>query len=137
MGARWLPEKEFRRQLRQRSTDAERRLWSLVRNRRLGAKFRRQHTLGPYTLDFFSPQAMLAIEVDGGQHFEQSHRQSDEVRDASLAARGIEVLRFTDREVLLQARVVGEVIWRAIERRSGSRRVMARRAPPHPGPLPR
>jgi very-short-patch-repair endonuclease len=71
-------------------------------------------------LDFFSPEALVAIEVDGGQHFEEAHRRSDEVRDRDLAARGIEVLRFTDREVLLEADLVGEAIWRAVRRRMGS-----------------
>ena len=121
MGAGWLSKKEFRRQLRRRSTDAERRLWSLVRGRRLGAKFRRQHSLDGYTLDFFSPEVMVAVEVDGGQHFEEAHRRSDTARDATLAARGIEVLRFSDREVLLETQGVGEVIWRTVRRRGGSR----------------
>jgi len=121
MGAGWLTAKEFRRQLRRRSTDAEKRVWSLVRGQRVGTKFRRQHSLCGYTLDFFSPEAKVAIEVDGGQHFEEAHRRSDAARDAALAARGIEVLRFTDREVLLETAVVGEVIWRAVERRVCSR----------------
>ena len=93
----------------------------MVRGRRLGAKFRRQHSLGGFTLDFFSPEAMVAIEVDGGQHFEAAHRRGDTARDAALTARGIEVLRFTDREVLLDAEMVGEVIWRLVHERIGSR----------------
>ena len=96
-------------------------MWSLIRGRRVGAKFRRQHSLGGYTLDFFSPEAKVAIEVDGGQHYEEVHHRRDAARDADLAARGIEVLRFTDRQVLLETEIVGEVIWRAIERRVRSR----------------
>lgn len=105
---------QFRRRLRQTSTDAERRLWSLLRGRRLGAKFRRQHTLGPFTLDFFCKERLLAIELDGGQHFEERGRARDLVRDHALRRRGIRVLRFTDRELLLQEGAVLDVLWRAI-----------------------
>jgi very-short-patch-repair endonuclease len=115
-----LPAKEFRRLLRRQATDAEARLWSHLRARRLGAKFRRQHSLGAFILDFFSPEAMLAIEVDGGQHFEEAHRRRDQRRDAFLAGKGIEVLRFTDREVLLHTEAVAGVIWEAVGRRVGS-----------------
>ena len=80
----------------------------------MGAKFRRQHTWGPFTLDFFCPEASLAIELDGGQHFEGAHRERDRARDAALAASGVRVLRFTDLEVLLEPEVVGEAIWRAV-----------------------
>jgi len=60
-----------RRQLRRSSTDAEAFLWYHLRSRRLaGFKFRRQHPYGPFILDFFCAERNLAIELDGGQHFE-------------------------------------------------------------------
>jgi very-short-patch-repair endonuclease len=117
MESDWLSAKQFRRLLRHRSTDAERRLWSLVRGKRFGTKFRRQHSVAGFVLDFFSPETGLAIEVDGGQHFEETHWTRDRARDASLVSRGIEVIRFTDRDVLLGTDAVAEVIWHAVQRR--------------------
>ncbi|MBK9515758.1 MAG: DUF559 domain-containing protein [Anaeromyxobacter sp.] len=110
---------EFRRGLRRAQTDAEASVWSMLRARRLGAKFRRQHTLGPYTLDFFCREAHLAVELDGGQHFEEAHQARDAARDAWLGSEGIEVLRFTDVEALLEPAVVAEAIWSAVARRGG------------------
>jgi len=104
---------EFRRHLRRTSTDAERLLWKHLRARRLGVKFRRQVSVGPYTLDFFSPERRIAVELDGGQHYEAGVRDRDEVRDAFLASRDIRVVRFSDREMLLEHEAVLQVIWQA------------------------
>ena len=106
---------DFRRALRRRSTDAEQRLWRLLRAKRLaGFKFRRQHTVGPYVLDFFCHAANLAVEADGGQHFSDEGQARDGARDEYLAGRGIRVMRFTDRQVLVETGWVVEVIWRAV-----------------------
>jgi very-short-patch-repair endonuclease len=84
-----------RRQLRRQSTDAEALLWYHLRGRRFaGVKFRRQHPCGPFILDFFSVRKRLAIELDGGQHFEPEAQAYDERRTAYLADRGISVLHF-------------------------------------------
>jgi len=112
-----IPPKAFRRELRRAQTDAERAVWCLVRDRRLGAKFRRQHTVDRYTLDFYCPEARLAVEVDGGQHYHPAGQREDATRDALLAARGIDVIRFSDLEVLGMPEVVGEVIFEAVRRR--------------------
>jgi very-short-patch-repair endonuclease len=72
-------------------------------------------TVGPYTLDFYAPATRLAVELDGSGHFEEPGLARDAVRDAYLASRGIRVLRFTDRELLLEREAVLEVIWRAIQ----------------------
>ncbi len=107
----------FRRVLRKKATDAEIAVWGLLRRRRLGPKFRRQHTAGPYTLDFFCPSARLAIELDGGQHYEGPQLERDLARDAWLEDQGIHVLRFSDREALLESAVVEEAIWEALQER--------------------
>jgi adenine-specific DNA-methyltransferase len=91
------------RRFRKNATDAENALWKLLRARRLsGAKFRRQHPFGRYILDFYSVEARLAIEVDGGQHLSPDGVERDAARTRFLRARRIRVLRFTDREVLLE-----------------------------------
>jgi very-short-patch-repair endonuclease len=84
--------------LRSGMTDAERRLWSRLRLEQLGVKFRRQHPLGPYVLDFACLLPRLAIELDGSQHFEQI--AYDERRDRWLKSNGFRVLRFASNEVL-------------------------------------
>ena len=85
------------RDLRQQMTDAERFLWSRLRRRFLGAKFRRQVPLGPYIVDFACMRSKLVIEVDGGQHLENL---ADAARDRWLAENGFRVLRFWNHEVL-------------------------------------
>ncbi len=65
-----------------------------------GLRFRRQHPVGPYVLDFYAPRAKLAIEVDGTAHDLPSQATRDASRDAGLAARGIRVLRFNATDVL-------------------------------------
>ena len=84
-----------RRALRQRSADAEALLWKHLRDRRFeGFKFRRQHPCGPYILDFYCAQSRLAIELDGGQHYELSAQAYDARRTALLNREGITVVRF-------------------------------------------
>ncbi|MCZ7681749.1 MAG: endonuclease domain-containing protein [Sandaracinaceae bacterium] len=112
--------RDFARALRGQATDAERILWSLLRNRRLGGlKFRRQHPIGPYILDFYCVRARLAVEVDGGQHWTEPQQQRDAVRAKLLCARGVEVLRFSNREVLHETEAVLEVIWMRLMARAG------------------
>jgi very-short-patch-repair endonuclease len=86
------------REMRRIPTDAERKIWFLLRDRRLhGFKFRRQVPFGPYVLDFVCFQRKLVIEVDGGQHADS---QADKVRDARLQARGFRVVRYWNTDVL-------------------------------------
>ena len=83
----------FARALRTSSSDAETRLWWHLRDRRLGgAKFRRQLPIGPYVADFVCVEAMLVVELDGGQHAEQLER--DQVRTSFLERQGYRVVRF-------------------------------------------
>ena len=107
----------FRRGLRRASPDAERLLWQALKARRVaGLKFRRQHSIGPYVLDFFCPAAALAVEADGGQHFTDEGRARDAARSDYLQAEGITVMRFTDREILVEPETVIEAIWREVRR---------------------
>jgi very-short-patch-repair endonuclease len=92
-----------RRALRRCSTDAERALWRLLRGRRLAeAKFRRQEPLGPYFLDFFCASRSLAIELDGGQHYNPEGVAKDARRTNFLQECGVRVLRLSNRDVLME-----------------------------------
>ncbi|MGI9180561.1 MAG: endonuclease domain-containing protein [Longimicrobiaceae bacterium] len=87
------------RELRISATDAEALLWEVLRAGQLeGLKFRRQHAVGRFVLDFYCPSAKLAIEVDGGIHDQQQER--DEARTAELTAHGCRVLRVRNEDVL-------------------------------------
>ncbi len=87
----------FAREQRRQPTRAEKRLWNALRNRQLGQKFRRQHPIGDFVLDFYCARAALAIEIDGPAHARQS--RSDEWRDAQLKRIGIRVLRLPEEQV--------------------------------------
>jgi very-short-patch-repair endonuclease len=82
------------RELRQVMTDAEHRLWFFLRARRLGVKFQRQCSIGPYIVDFVALRQKLIVELDGGQHAEASAAAHDQRRTRMLEARGFKVLRF-------------------------------------------
>lgn len=111
--ARYL--KPYARRLRGTMTDAEQRLWFHVRRNQInGIQFYRQMPLGRYIVDFYAPAAKLIVEVDGGQHFTAEGRADDARRDTALAQMGLRVLRFDDREVLLETRAVLDAIWSAI-----------------------
>ena len=102
---------ERARGLRARSTDAERELWLHLRAGQFnGWKFRRQHPIPPYTVDFFCSSAKLVIELDGSQHSDDA----DRVRTRFLEAAGLKVLRFWDNEVLMQTEAVLLAIWNAV-----------------------
>jgi very-short-patch-repair endonuclease len=75
-------------------TPPERRLWAVLKTRPEGFKFRRQHPLGPYMLDYFCYEARVAIEVDGLAHEMGSNPARDERRDAVVASEGVRTLRF-------------------------------------------
>jgi very-short-patch-repair endonuclease len=94
--------KQRRRELRRNQSDAERALWAKVRDKQfLGMKFFRQYSIGPYILDFYCPTAKLALELDGGQHNYSDKRKYDTARSEYLKAKGIDVMRFWDNDVLL------------------------------------
>lgn len=87
--------KLFRKELRNNLTSAEAKFWKAVRNKNLeGRKFRRQHSVGAYILDFYCPAEKLAIELDGEVHFNDAAREYDYERKLYLRNCGIRVLRF-------------------------------------------
>ncbi len=104
------------RELRTNMTDAERMLWSRLRGKQLlGVQFYRQKPLGPFIVDFYSHAAKLVIEVDGGQHYEEEHAKKDIKRDEHLTGLGLRVMRFDNRQVMLETDAVVEEIFKVIE----------------------
>ena len=92
---------EYARELRHRTTEAEQKLWALLRNRQLkGRKFRRQHAIANYVVDFYCNESKLAIELDGSFHMDTEAREYDKSRTALLNEIGITVLRFWNEEVV-------------------------------------
>jgi very-short-patch-repair endonuclease len=105
----------FARQLRRDKTEAEARLWSRLRGRRLsGYRFRRQQPCGPYTLDFLCHERALVVELDGGQHSEAGQAAHDATRTAYLRTRGLTVIRFWNHHVLAETDAVCRTILRAL-----------------------
>lgn len=101
------------RSLRRNETEAEKRLWNLLRNRSIaGLKFVRQHPVGPFFADFVCREHMLVVEVDGSQHADAA---SDVARTAFLNARGYAVLRFWNNEVLAELDGVAAMLVAAVD----------------------
>jgi very-short-patch-repair endonuclease len=113
-----LPELHtFRTKLRKHLTPAEASFWNLVKNSQLdGRKFRRQHSVGRYILDFYCPSERLAVELDGEIHLHERAIKYDQERKLFLTHFGIKVLRFENRLVFearewLANRIKGEFGW--------------------------
>ncbi len=99
------------KELRSSTTDTERLLWSQIRAKRLGGyKFRRQHPMGKYIVDFVCLERGLVIELDGGQHTEPETKEYDSERDNWLKKEGYTMLRFWDNEIFQNMEGVLEVI---------------------------
>jgi very-short-patch-repair endonuclease len=110
----WDKLKPLARQKRSEPTLAENKLWSYLRGRRLlGVKFRRQHPIDKFIVDFYCTTANLAIEVDGPIH--EYTREEDAIRQEFLENLGIRILRFTNDEVLDSIKSVLEKITNAIK----------------------
>lgn len=108
------------RGLRRNMTNAERRLWSKLRRNQLGMKFRRQVPFSEYILDFFCAKAMLCVEVDGSQHFTTTGSQADTARNEILESYGVEVIRFSNIEVLQNTDAVAQAIYDKVVKKTGS-----------------
>jgi very-short-patch-repair endonuclease len=98
----------FAKALRAKATDAEIKLWQLLRSRRLACmKFRRQVPIGPWIVDFVSFEHHLVVEADGSQHAES---EDDKLRDYDLSERGFRVLRFWNNDIVMRPQSVMEMI---------------------------
>ena len=99
--------------MRRQPTDAESKLWVILRNRRfVDHKFRRQVPIGPYIADYACYSAKLIIEADGSQHADNAR---DAVRDAELNRRGFRILRIWNNDILARPDAVSETIWHALQ----------------------
>jgi very-short-patch-repair endonuclease len=103
------------RNLRRKQTDAEKKVWSILRSRQFeNSKFRRQKPIGKYIGDFVSWEKKLIIEIDGGQHNQESGMKKDETRTKWLERKGYRVIRFWNNDVLLNLDGVATRILEAI-----------------------
>lgn len=107
-----MQQRQFAKQLRQNMTDAEQLLWRYLRAHRLnGQKFRRQHPIGPYVVDFVHLGAKLIIEADGGQH---NLSEGDAIRDKWLISQGFKVMLFWNSDILSNTDAVLTTILEAL-----------------------
>jgi very-short-patch-repair endonuclease len=107
------------RQLRKKETWAEKLMWRWLRDRRFNNyKFRRQHPVGDYYLDFFCEEAELAIELDGRQHGHPDRLDHDLKREEFLKSRSIKVLRFWNSHLRHNARSIRDTIFNELQKRA-------------------
>jgi very-short-patch-repair endonuclease len=105
--------REKARSLRISSTDAEKKLWRLLRSRQFASiKFRRQAPIGRWVVDFVAFEQKIVVEADGGQHAEAA---KDQKRDTDLAARGFRILRFWNHDILKNPEGVLEALNEALK----------------------
>jgi very-short-patch-repair endonuclease len=103
------------RELRTRMTEGERKLWFLLRKKKLsGFRFRRQAPIGPYFADFFCPAAKLIVELDGDPHTEEEQMYKDAARTRWLEAHGCRVIRFWNVDVFKHPNEVLDAIGDAL-----------------------
>ncbi len=118
----WQRLKPIARQMRREPTEAENALWQCLRNRSLlGFKFRRQHTIERFIVDFYCAEARLVIEVDGPIH--QYTQEEDVIRQAYIESQGLHVLRFSNEDVINKTEAILKQISHAFSL-------------PHPNPSP-
>ncbi len=109
-------------------------MWSQLRGKQLlGARFRRQYSVGPYSIDFYCPEVRLAIELDGDSHFTPEATANDKQRQQYVESFGVRFLRFANEEVYANLEGVIDVIATAISKGSGR---SAPRTPEEPPPTP-
>jgi very-short-patch-repair endonuclease len=101
------------RRLRRAATEAEKEMWLALRELPTEHRFRRQHPIGSYVVDFACPGRKLAIELDGGQHAEQA--EEDTARSLEIARRGYRVIRFWNNDVIHNLAGVLEIIRRELD----------------------
>ena len=104
--------RQFARELRQTQTPAETILWRYLRNRNLEYKFRRQHPIEFFIIDFYCAEAKLLIEIDGESHFQKAQMEYDQARTGYLETLGYKVIRFTNDDIRYN---INTVVTRIIE----------------------
>ena len=103
----WKDHKDLARTMRAEPTPAEKTMWTNLRGRRLsGLKFRRQHPIGPYIVDFYCAEAKIVVEAEGGIHDDPDHQIHDSIRTSDIESLGIKVLRFTNDEIASELKTV-------------------------------
>jgi len=122
--------RQFARELRQPQTTSEAALWSHLRNRNLKYKFRRQHPIDFFIIDFYCAEARLLIEIDGSSHLEREQQEYDQARTEYLEALGYKVIRFTNNDVRYNIHAVATAIMEEVESR------IDKDGTPHPSLLP-
>jgi very-short-patch-repair endonuclease len=116
----WIRARELRRQ----GTEAEKALWKKLRNRQLGVRFRRQHPIGPYIVDFYCRDAHLVIELDGDVHADPDAVIYDRHRDDYLQSLGFHIQRYpnaavqTDPDAVM--REISQLVQNAVSSNSGN-----------------
>lgn len=103
------------REMRHPQTPAEATLWHALRNRKTGFKFRRQHPIYRFIIDFYCAKAKLLIEIDGESHLEPSQEEYDKARTEYLEELGYKVIRFTNNDVRFKLNEVANKILQTIE----------------------
>ena len=117
--------KTTRKELRKNITEPEKILWQKIRNKSLGTKFRRQHGIGRYIVDFYCQEFSLVIELDGDSHFTEEAQDYDRQRDLFMQSLGIETLRFTYQDVMKNIEGVLLIVLEKIN---------LKKTPPQPSP---
>ena len=108
--------KNFSRTNRQNPTAAEYALWQMLSSCQLGTRFRRQHIIGDYIVDFVSLRCHLIVELDGKYHNRQEQQQEDEIREHFLSRCGYRILRFTNEQVYENPDGVAQAIKNELEK---------------------
>ena len=109
--------RQFARELRQPQTPSEATLWRHLRNRNLKYKFRRQHPIDFFIIDFYCAEARLLIEIDGPSHLEKEQQEYDQARTEYLEALEYKVVRFTNNDVRYNIHAVVTAILEEVENR--------------------
>jgi len=107
---------DLRRRFRKEMTPAEEQLWfKLNRKQLLGVKFRRQHGIGPYIVDFYCPEKALIVEVDGDVHAFENNLEKDKLRQNYLENLGLRVVRYQNNDILKSLESVLEDLCQKVE----------------------
>lgn len=103
------------KELRGRETKAEKILWSFLSNRKLNVKFRRQHPISQFIVDFYCHELKLIIEADGEIHLRKEQQEYDEMRDEHLKNFGLHLIRFNNSQILKHPELVINRIQKEIQ----------------------